>query len=377
MDTTIISNGAIDAKIDASLSRETKKDSPMSGFANKIKGIPNLGDIVEGEVISISRGKVFVDLRPYGTGIIYGREFIVARDIIKKINAGDKVSTKVVEAENDEGYIELSLKEARQAMVWNEAEVMMKEKTPVEIQIREANKGGLIVEWQGVSGFLPASQLKAEHYPRVPDGDKDRIYDELKKLVGQKLHLSIISVSPKESKLIFSEKTFEEKDKEKLVSKYVVGDEVSGEVTGIVDFGLFLKVEEGLEGLVHISEMDWGLVENPRTLFKVGDKLKAKVIEVKDGKVSLSVKAMKANPWVEAAKKYKKDDMVKAIIIKFNRHGALASIEEGVAGLVHISEFGTEEKLHSSLELGKTYDFKITLFDPTQQKMTLSFVKKQ
>ena len=354
----------------------SKKDSPMSPLINQIRGIPIIGDIVEGEVLSVSRGKVYVDLQPYGTGIIYGREFLVARDVIKKINPGDRISAKIVDPENDDGYIELSLKEARQARVWSEAEVMMKEHTLVELAIKEANKGGLIVEWQGVSGFLPASQLRAEHYPRVPDGDKDKIYDELKKLVGVKLPMSIISVSPKENKLIFSEKTFEDKDKEKLVSKYAVGDQVEGEVTGIVDFGLFLKVEEGLEGLVHISEMDWGLVENPRSMFKVGDKLKAKIIEIKDGKISLSVKALKLNPWVEAGNKFKKDDTVKAVVIKFNRHGALASIEEGVAGLVHISEFGTEEKLHAALELGKTYDFKISLFDPVQQKMTLAFVKK-
>lgn len=353
---------------------DAKKDSIMSPLVLQIKGIPNVGDIVEGTVISLGKGKVYVDLHPFGTGVIYGREFIVARDIIKKINPGDRISAKVVEPENDDGYIELSLKEARQAMVWSEAEEMMKDKRPIELSPTEANKGGLIVEWQGVTGFLPASQLKAEHYPRVPDGDKDKIYDELKKLVGVKLLLSVISVSPKENKLIFSEKSFEEKDKEKLVSKYAVGDEVEGDVTGIVDFGLFLKVEEGLEGLVHISEMDWGLVENPRLLFKVGDRIRAKVIEVKEGKVSLSIKALKQNPWVEASNKYKKDDTVKAVVIKFNRHGALASIEEGVAGLVHISEFGSEEKMHSTLELGKTYSFKITLFDPKDQKMTLSFI---
>ncbi|HEY9584038.1 MAG TPA: S1 RNA-binding domain-containing protein [Candidatus Paceibacterota bacterium] len=376
--TTVVSEVGVDTKSDAAKERESsKKDSPMSPLINRIKGIPNLGDIVEGEVLSVNKGKVFVNLEPFGTGIIYGWEFIVARDIIKKINPGDKISAKIVDPENEEGYIELSLKEARQARVWGEAEVMLKEKTPVELQIKEANKGGLIVEWQGVTGFLPASQLKAEHYPRVPDGDKDKIFEELKKMIGTKIAMTVISVSPKENKLIFSEKTFEDKDKEKLVGKYAVGDQVEGEVTGIVDFGLFLKVEEGLEGLVHISEMDWGLVENPRTLFKVGDKIKAKIIEIKDGKISLSIKALKANPWVEAANKYKKDDAVKAVIIKFNRHGALASIEEGVAGLVHISEFGTEEKLHSALELGKTYDFKITLFDPAQQKMTLAFAGKK
>ena len=124
---------------------------------------------------------------------------------------------------------------------------------------------------------------------------------------------------------------------------------------------------------MHISEIDWGLVEDPRAFFKVGDKVKAKIIEIKDGKISLSVKALKENPWVEAAKKYNKGDDVQGVIIKFNRHGALASIEEGVAGLVHISEFGSEEKLRSNLELGRTYPFKITLFDAKDQRMALSF----
>ena len=119
--------------------------------------------------------------------------------------------------------------------------------------------------------------------------------------------------------------------------------------------------------------MDWALVDNPRSRFKTGDSVKVKVIEIKSGKISLSIKALKPNPWVEAANKYHKDDVVKAVIIKFNKHGALGSIEEGVAGLVHISEFGSEEKLRSTLELGKTYDFKITLFEPKEQKMTLSY----
>jgi small subunit ribosomal protein S1 len=119
---------------------------------------------------------------------------------------------------------------------------------------------------------------------------------------------------------------------------------LNGEVTGIVDFGVFVKIEEGLEGLVHISEIDWSLVEDPKQLFKVGQKVKVKIIEIKDGKVSLSMKALKTNPWTESAKKYKKDDVVSGVIIKYNKHGALASIEEGIAGLVHISEFGSEDK---------------------------------
>ena len=159
-----------------------------------------------------------------------------------------------------------------------------------------------------------------------------------------------------------------------MTGKYAVGDEIEGEVTGVVDFGAFVKIEDNLEGLVHISEIDWSLVENPRTYLKVGQKIKAKIIDIKEGKISLSLKALKENPWVEAAKKYKKDQKVSGVIIKFNKHGALASIEEGVAGLVHVSEFGSEEKLRKNLELGKVYPFKITVFDPKEQKMALSFV---
>ncbi|MCR4330765.1 MAG: S1 RNA-binding domain-containing protein [Patescibacteria group bacterium] len=336
---------------------------------------PEEGDLVEGSIIGFGRGSVYIDLQPFGTGIIYGREYMNARDIIRRANIGDMIAAKVVEAENENGYTELSLKEARQALIWSEAEEAIKRKTLLELPVKDANKGGLILEWQGIQGFLPASQLSQEHYPRVEDGNKDQILGELKKFIGTKLPVQIINASPKEGKLIFSERGLVESDKTKIVSKYHVGDEVEGEITGIVDFGVFLKVEEGLEGLVHISEIDWGLVEDPKALFKVRDKVKAKIIEIKDDKISLSIKALKENPWGEAKDRYKKDDIVNGVVIKFNKHGALVSIEEGVAGLVHISEFSTEEKLRETLELGKTYQFKITFFEPKDQKMTLSYAE--
>ncbi|MDD4989523.1 MAG: S1 RNA-binding domain-containing protein [Candidatus Pacebacteria bacterium] len=356
---------------------EKKKDSIMSKFLNETKNPPIVGDLVEGTVLALDKTGVYIDLPPYGTGIIFGREYLTARDIIKKINVGDSITAKVVDTENPLGYIELSLKEARTALIWTEAEDAIRNKTILELLVKEANKGGLILEWQGIQGFLPASQLKAEHYPRVSEGDKDKILEELRKLVGQRIAVAIIAATPKENKLIFSEKNHEEKDKGKIIEKYKVGDEVDGVVTGIVDFGVFVKVEEGLEGLVHISEIDWALVEDPKQYFKINDKVRCKIIEIKDGKISLSVKALKPNPWIEASKKYKKEDVVKGVVIKFNKHGALASIEEGVAGLVHVSEFGSEAKLREKLELGKTYSFKINLFDPKEQKMALSFVDKK
>jgi len=334
---------------------------------------PAVGDLVEGVVIGQRKLTVFVDLKPWGTGIIFGREFLTARDVIKKINIGDIISAKVITLEDpDNGYIELSLKEARQAATWHQAEEAIKTKAIFEIQIKDANKGGLIMEWQGLSGFLPASQLKSEHYPRVTDGDKDKIMIELKNLIGKKISVSIIAADPKEGKLIFSEKSGVQKEKLEMVSKYAVGDTVEGEVTGTVDFGVFVKVEEGLEGLVHISEMDWALVENPKLLYKIGETVKVKVIDIKDGKLSLSIKALKDNPWKLAEGKYKKGSQVKGIVIRFNKHGALVSIEEGIAGLIHVSEFESAEKLREKLELGKTYDFVITLFDVKEQRMALT-----
>ena len=359
---------------------EKIEEAPLSFMATlmqDMKNLPEVDSLVEGPVLGVEKSVVYVNLGPIGTGIIYGREFINARDVIKKLNIGDIITAKVVDTENEDGYIELSLKEARQAIIWSEAEEAIKSKKALELPVKDANKGGLIIEWQGIQGFLPASQLKSEHYPRIEDGDKDKILGELKKLVGKRIAVTIIGASPKEGKLIFSEKEQGVKEKREISGKYSIGDELDGSISGIVDFGVFVKLEDGIEGLVHISEIGWGLVEDPRKLFKLGEKVRVKVIEIKDGKISLSLKALKENPWKDAEKRYKKGDTVTGIVIKFNHYGALVSLEEGVAGLVHVSEFGSEERLKKALELGRTYSFTITLFDAKDQKMTLSLVEKK
>ena len=351
---------------------------PMSGFIDAIPTPPGTGDLVEGTIIAMNRGRVYIDLPPFGTGLIYGREYLNAADVLRKANPGDTISAKVVDPAGRDGYIELSLKEARQAAIWGEAETAILSQTSYSLVVEEANKGGLILSWQGIQGFLPASQLANEHYPRVPEGDKDKILGELMQLIGKPLSVRIITADAKEGKLIFSERADNEsEEKASLIDKYQVGDAVEGEVTGIVDFGVFVKLEAGLEGLVHISELDWGLVEDPHTLLTVGDKVRVKVIEIKDGKISLSIKALKENPWHTAAERYTKGKEVPGVIIKYNKHGALASIEEGVAGLVHVSEFASPQELRETLELGKTYPFTIALFEPKDQRMTLTYAGKK
>jgi small subunit ribosomal protein S1 len=374
--TTITTDDNKDTSLENLESEKSAHSSKvMEKIINDAPSPYEVGNLVEGPIINFGRNSIYIDLAPFGTGTIYGREYMAARDVIRNANIGDTITAKVVDVENEDGYIELSLKEARQALTWSEAEEAIKNKTALEVVVKDANKGGLMIDWKGVQGFIPASQLSTEHYPRIEDGDKDKILSELKKLINTKLSVQVINVDPKEGKLIFSERGPAGKDKSEIVDKYNVGDEIDGEVTGIVDFGVFIKIEDNLEGLVHISEIDWGLVEDPKAMFKVGEKVKAKIIEIKDDKISLSIKALKESPWSLAVEKYKKDDEVDGVIIKFNKHGALVSVEEGIAGLVHISEFETEEKLREALELGKTYKFKITLFDPKEQKMTLSTIK--
>jgi small subunit ribosomal protein S1 len=366
-----------------------KEASPMNPLLQGTAIPPKVGDSVEGPVVNIDHGRIYIDIFPIGTAVIYGREYLSARDVLKNVHIGDVISAKVIETENEDGYIEVSLREARQAQIWNEAESALQKKTLLELPIKDANKGGLIIEWQGIIGFLPASQLSQEHYPRVQDGDKDKIYVELKKMIGTKVNVCIINADPKEGKLIFSEKVpgsagsgssstpATNASGKALADAYAIGDVLDGTVSGSTDFGIFVTVAPGLEGLVHISEMDWGLVENPKEKYRVGDAVKVKVIDIKDGKISLSIKALKENPWVSASNKYKKGDNVQAVIIKYNQYGALASIEEGVAGLVHFSEFKDLNTLRSTLKLGSVYPFAITVFDPEARKMTLSFSGKK
>lgn len=338
--------------------------------------LPKPSDIVEGTVIEKKGTRLFVDLGPYGAAIVYGREYYAAQDIIKGLNAGDMVTGKVVESDNDEGYVELSLKEAGEEKRWVELKKWMNEGEALDLTVLEANRGGLILEAKGVRGFLPASHLSSKNYPRVDGGDKEKIYLELQKLVGTALKVKILDLDPIENKLIFTEKGHTTSDVQNAIAKYKIGDEVDGEITGVVDFGAFMKFDDtGLEGLIHISEIDWGLVEDPRELLRPGEKVRAKIIDIRRDKISLSLKQLKEDPWTKIQEKYKKGDTISAKITKFNPFGAFAQLDRDIHGLIHISEFGTEAKMKEVLTLGETYQLKILMVDPKEHRMSLGLIR--
>lgn len=252
---------------------------------------PKEGEIVEGEVVKRELSGLFLDLGPFGTGVVYGKEFYDAKDEVKSLEIGDKVRVMILGLENEDGFVELSLGGAKEAISWKGLEEKKDENETVEVKILGANKGGLLTKVSGIAGFIPTSQLSAEHYPRVERADKTKILKELQKLIGQGLKVKILDVSRKENKLILSEKAIKEEEKRKILENYKPGDEVEGKITGVADFGAFITFnEEKLEGLIHISEFDPKIVENFPDDVKVGEKIKAKIKSIEGTKVFLSLK---------------------------------------------------------------------------------------
>lgn len=333
---------------------------------------PKVGEIVEGAVNNFGRSAVYIDLGPVGCGIIFGKEFYASRDALKKLEIGDKIFVKIVDVENDEGYLELSLSEAGKDLGWENLIRKKENDEVIKVKIMGANKGGLLAEVDGMQGFLPVSQLSGEHYPRVEGADKMEILKRLQKLVGQELTVKIFDIVPNEEKLIFSEKATDTEKLKEVLKNYKVGDIVDGEITGVVEFGAFIKFGEELEGLIHISELDWQLIGNPSEVVEVGQKVKAKIIEItEDGRVSLSLKALKQDPWDGIEEKFKKGDAFKGKVTKFNPFGAFVEVAPKIQGLCHISEFGSHAKMEEKLKIGQAYDFQILQIDPAEHRMTL------
>lgn len=336
-----------------------------------------LGDIVDGEIVARDGPRLYLDLGSRGTGIVFGREYYAAQDMLKGLSVGDRVTAKVVALDNEEGYIELSLKEAGREKNWQELFRLKETGEHVSLKVIDANRGGLILAHLGVQGFLPASQLSSEHYPRVDGGDKLKIQEALRRFVGQEFSVAIMDVNPEEGKLIFSEKTHETEALRERLKAYHVGDMIEGEVAGIVSFGAFVRFGDGLEGLVHISEIDWQLIANPADVLTAGEKVRAKIIGIEGEKVSLSLKALKTDPWATAEEKYKKGDLVTGTIVKLNPFGAFVKLDEAVQGLAHISEFGSEAKMQEALTLNEPHEFRVLSVDAKEHRLALGLVNTE
>lgn len=334
-------------------------------------------EILEASYIGKDNRAAYFNLGRMGTGIVRGLELINARADIKDLEEGQKVLVKVIEVESDDGYVELSLRETHKQKAWERLKELKESEEVISVNITSANSGGLVTEIEKINAFLPVSQLSSNHYPQVEDGDKSKILEELRKMVGETLQVKVISVDSKANKLILSEKATVTADIKDRLGDYEVGDVVDGIITGVADFGAFIKFvnDPKIEGLIHISELDHRLVDNPKEVVKVDDVVKAKIVEIKDDRVSLSLKALKSNPWDDVESRYEVGQEVEGMVSRFNSFGAFISLDDDIQGLVHVSAFGGADEMKEKLAVGKKYRFIIELIKPEEKRIVLKLAR--
>lgn len=336
--------------------------------ASEIKELKS-GDVVEGTITSVRKHEVWVDLGANGIGVVMRREIGHGQEL----KEGEVVTTSVVDPEMDDGYALLSMKRAAKDRGWDELQTLFDSQEIVEVTPYDANRGGLLVELEGIRGFLPVSQLAAGHYPRVSGADKDEILQKLNALTNKVIRVRILDVSRKDNKLIFSEKEAIKDDMQQRFSSLKVGDEVEGIVTGVIDFGAFVNVD-GIEGLIHISEISWERVEDPRDYIKTGQTVKAKIIAIDKDRLSLSLKQMSEDPWLQEVKAFKKGDNVEGKVTRITPFGAFVQLSPSVEALVHVSEMSDDNSADPEkiFQLNEKKQFKVIDIDTEARKIALS-----
>ena len=380
--------------------------------------LPKVGQVLTGEIISTSKNSVLIDLGALGTGIVYPGEFYDNPNLQKALKTGQQAPAVLLDLENDEGYRELSLKQAQMTTAWQDIKDKKESGEIIDTKVVNINKGGLIVEIDGIQGFLPLSQLLAEHYPKVEGGDTAKIVQALQKFRNQDIKVKIIDFSEGENKLIVSERAITDTQMKEEIAKLKIGDVVDAEITDVTDFGAFALIKspiaspadvtteqklpleetraegtesakstegkEGqetgdrgkIEGLIHISEIDWKLIENPRDFLQAGQIVKAKIVNIEDNRVSLSLKALKPDPWEKIEEKYTVGQTINGDIAKITNYGVLVRLDEEIYGLVPVSEFG-ENKPGELLKVGDKLNVAIVSIDPKEHKLLLTLQEKK
>lgn len=361
--------------------------------------IYQMGDLVAGEVTAMTKNRIWVDIDDGRfVGIISNKELAEEGISAPDYKVGDRVTASVLMPENDEGFMILSLRDALENQGWDALQERMSKDEVFDVKVVEANRGGLIVEADGLRGFLPVSQLAPEHYPRVGN-DKDEILNRLSKFEGQDLQVKVLDLDKNTSKLIFSEKVARKGEFDELVSDIKVDDILEGTVSGVVDFGIFVSLGK-LEGLVHISEISWGKVDHPGNFAKVGDKVKVQVIAIDADKISLSMKRLEANPWLTTIQDFRVGQKVEGKVTQIMPFGVFVEVEggpsairsthggepvestgsgQGVDGLIHISELSHEHVVDPSaiVKVGDKLKLKIIDLGTESHRLGLSLKELQ
>lgn len=355
------------------MSKDEKQQPTMDDLLKHVADVKEIAieDKVSGKIIFIAKNEVILDIENVGLGIVRGKE-LYNEEYLSRLKIGEEVEAIVLDLDNENGMIELSFRAIGRDKIWADIKEVFEEGKTVEAKIRDANRGGFMVQVHGVYGFLPASLLAPAH--AIKQGlDGNNLLNQMKKYVGQVFNVKIININEEEDTLIASEKAVSDEIAAAKLSKYKVGDIVEGNIVGVVDFGVFIRFDEDLEGMVHISEIAWKKVEDPKKEYKVGEKIKAKIIEIDDNnRINLSIKQTLPNPWNEFSKNVKEGDKFAGKVTKIVSYGAIVTSDEDIQGLCHISQIAKEKlespaQIHDHLQVGETKEFTILTCDKDEK----------
>lgn len=353
--------------------KETGFGALLKKFFNKV---PQVGELVKGKVISVENGVVRLDIEGLTTGVVRGPELFTESVEYSGIKLGDEVEATVIDLENEQGEMELSFRSAGNQRVWDRMKKYMDDGITIKGKIVQANKGGLMVQADAIMAFMPVSQLSPDNYPRVPGGDKNRILDHLKQLIGKEFQVKVIDVNQNDEKLIVSEKAVWEDEQKAVLESYKIGDTVTGEVSALTSFGAFIKFGEGLEGLVHISEIAWQRIDHPKDVLKIGDRVSAQIIDLNKSKIYLSVKRLIDDPWKHVKEKFTIGQEVQGEVHKVEPFGLMVKLDDHIHGLAHISEVSDTpisdlKQLQEKFTIGQSYAFEIISIEPAEHRLGL------
>jgi small subunit ribosomal protein S1 len=360
---------------------ELNTNQPNMGDLLKHVGSENdlsVGDKLSGTIISIAKNELLIDVENIGIGIVRGKE-LYNEEYLSRLNIGEQVEALIINLDNEKNMIECSFRAIGRDRIWKEITEAYESKKTVEAKIKEANRGGFLVKVMGVDGFLPASQLAPTHAIKTVLGEEKSLLNQMKKYIGQVFNIKILSINPDADSLVASEKSVSDEISSLKLSKYKIGDFVDATVVGVVDFGVFLRFDDELEGLVHISEIAWKKIEDIKKEISVGQKLKAKIIEIdKENRINLSIKQTIPNPWIEFVKNVKVGDKFEGKVVKIVSYGAIVTNSEDIQGFVHISQLSetpleSPSKIHEVLKVGETKEF--TVIDTKEDKLSLSILE--
>lgn len=333
------------------------------------------GDTVDGTIMRVDRDEILVDIGAKAEGIVPSREMqSLSQEDRAALQVGDVLLVFVVQSEDKEGRAILSVDKARQEKSWRLLQQAYEKNEVIQARVVNYNKGGLLVNLDGVRGFVPASQVSG--ISRGPDTQKQ---SDMAKMVNTDLNLKVIEINRNRNRLILSERQAvqeaREVKKDELLSRLGEGDVRTGTVSSVCDFGAFVDIG-GADGLVHLSEISWSRVKHPSEVLKVGDKVQVYILSIDNERkrIALSIKRTQSEPWTRAGEKYQLGQIVEGTITQLASFGAFARIEDGIEGLIHISEMGDERIQHPKeiVAEGDVVQARIIRIDPARKRMGLS-----